>query len=379
MKESLKKPYDLFVTGDVFLQTKDSASRPFTKSVEEIFRQSRISLINLETTLGVGGVKTAKAYNFQTSPEMADYISEIGVTIANVANNHSLDYGENGFVNTVAVLQERGIKSIGHKIKSADEKSVVENIDDKIIGFLAYHGGGKSLIPGIKSEQIAYDIEKLKKQDVDYIVVSFHWGEEYVPYPSPKQQRFAREVIDLGADIIIGHHPHVVQGVEHYNNGLIFYSLGNFNFNVEHRYHERLITTKFGIGVKFNFCEQIEYSLTTVLINSNYQPLVSENHNRKTIESYINQISKPLSNGISSLFWYRIAAKHYFNNHIPSFVLRVRKYGIKHLFQLLFWLIHPKNYRYYFGMISSLFFNDKPKRLFTVNHCLAPKNKHFCL
>lgn len=357
MKNTSLKSWDVLATGDVFLQTKDDVGNPFSPSIEGLFRKSKVSVINLETTIGNVTSPIEKAYTFNTPIEMASYLKTIGIDIANVANNHTLDYGKEGYTTTLKLLAENKVDVIGTKNR-LDNIFCIKEINDVKIGFLAYFGGESSLIQGIDEVNIEQDIIKLKLKNIKYIVVSLHWGEEYVAYPRPKQQILARKIIDFGADIIIGHHPHVAQGIEHYKKGVVFYSLGNFNFNVDHKYHDNLETTKYGFGVKLKFFKTkvcVKYEIIPVTINQYYQTHLLEGEDRSKVIDYIKLLSAPLKSNIGFLFWISQASPHYFKNHLPSYMRRICKYGYKHLMQFLVWLIHPYNYKYYLGLFLSVF------------------------
>ncbi len=355
MDSVLLKQCDILATGDVFLDTKKKGDNPFTYKVEELMKSSKVILINLETTIGSDYNATEKAYTFNIPENKISYLTQFREVIANVANNHTLDYKDEGFKSTIKILAKNKIHTIGSKLEN---ELCVKQFNGIKIGFLAYFGCGNSLISGLDETTIKNNIQELKANKVTRIIISLHWGEEYVLYPSPKQQNLARKIIDYGADIIIGHHPHVSQGIEHYKNGIIFYSLGNFNFNVNHKYHNKLVTTKFSycVKIKLDSNNVIEYEIIPIYINDNFQPCLFSNNNGINILKHINYISKPLYNNINFLFWISHASKHYFKNHLPSFFKRIQTYGINHFIQFLFWLIHPANYKYYFGLIISPFY-----------------------
>ncbi|MHB9019560.1 MAG: CapA family protein, partial [Minisyncoccota bacterium] len=157
-------------------------------------------------------------------------------------NNHIWDYGKDALLDTLKILKENNILSVG-AVENLDEANslVIKEVRENKIGFLAYTDlysnsfeAGRDY-PGISS----FDLEKVSKQiseikasgAVDIIFVSLHWGDEYEGIAGEKQKEISRKLIDAGADVIVGHHPHVVQEFEEYGGGLIFYSLGNFVFD----------------------------------------------------------------------------------------------------------------------------------------------------
>lgn len=144
--------------------------------------------------------------------------------IFNLANNHIFNYGKNGFLETKNLLNQNKIDFI-HSDDSNDE-FLTKEINGITFGFLGF-----DLVSNKLSQQKIIDLVKKNNNKVDWLVVSLHWGNEYIPKPEQWRVDFAHELIDNGADIIAGHHPHVFQTEEWYKNKPIFYSLGNFIFD----------------------------------------------------------------------------------------------------------------------------------------------------
>lgn len=310
----------------------------FSTSVKHLFVSSDHVCINLETTVGIGGAKVAKAYNFQVSPDALRLLVDNHVSICSIANNHSNDYGEQGLQETIQNLNAYQIDYIG--VKNHNQKDLL--INAKKVRLCSYYGNEKGLAR-INQLEIINDIKR-HKSEVDFVFVCLHWGEEYVAYPSPNQQKMAHALVDAGASVIIAHHPHVMQGFEKYKNGLIFYSLGNFNFFVDHPYAKQLIETTKAYCVGLNIEENgtISHEIIPIHINEDWQPTVITNADEKSrFFKYFNCISKPLENSIGNGFWYAEAAPHYFQNHFPSWRKRIKNYGMKHLIKMMKWLIHP--------------------------------------
>jgi len=158
----------------------------------------------------------------------------------NLGNNHIFDYGKVGLFDTISYLDSVGIRHVGagHNAPQA-HLPVIVNANGKRIALLGYYGGGEApkatrTTPGVADRHIGNiqsDIETIRHSNsADYVAVNFHWGTEKADTPGRDQIEFAHAVIDAGADIIIGHHPHVLQGIERYKSGVIVYSLGNFVF-----------------------------------------------------------------------------------------------------------------------------------------------------
>lgn len=210
------------------------------KSVENYFKNSDINFANLEGAIANTNTQSSKrsknSYSFRMPPYMANRIAEAGFNIVAVANNHSRDFGDKGYKQTQEYLKNAEIKIVGNILNTA---TIIE-IKNKKIGFLAfyYFSYANNSIQDITSAKAL--VEKTKKE-CDFLVVSFHGGAEgRNMFRVPKETeifygenrgdvyKFARAVSDAGADLIIGHGPHVLRAMEIYNNSFIAYSLGNF-------------------------------------------------------------------------------------------------------------------------------------------------------
>ncbi|MBP1932907.1 CapA family protein [Ammoniphilus resinae] len=213
---------------------------PFTDAAP-IFQDSDLTMVNLETPLSKRGSAKDKEYTYRSDPRMAEALKKAGVDIVTVANNHALDYGIDAFLDTFDFLNQAGVSFVGGGKNTQEAYSpVTVEVKGKkvsVFGFsrvLAeanWHAGKDT--PGMAS---AYDPE-LVYQAVepiigksDYTIVLLHWGKELAEEPLPYQVELAHGLIDRGVDLVIGSHPHVLQGLEWYKDKLIAYSLGNFIF-----------------------------------------------------------------------------------------------------------------------------------------------------
>ena len=209
-----------------------------------------VFMVNLENAVTTSEDKIEKEFNFKMPSKYLDILRDGGVNIVNVANNHVADYGRAGIDDTIRNLDSAGISFVGIGKNLAEaRRPVIKTIKGKKIGFLGYHGGNSfaatSDSTGIAPRfggYIVADVKRLRPR-VDFLVVNFHWGTEKEIHPEPSQIELAHEVVEAGADLIIGHHPHVLQGVERYHNAVIAYSLGNFVFggNSRHTYETAVI------------------------------------------------------------------------------------------------------------------------------------------
>lgn len=230
---------------------------PFLKT-GYLLRQADLTFANLESPLVSGCPLTVEGMKFCGDPKNAQGLSFAGIDLVSVANNHIFDYGRNGFSETIGILEDNEIEPIGFDYQP------IKGIKGIKIAFLAYDAVSRKL----DLEKLKSDLEKART-DADLVVVSFHWGAEYISQPTSYQKELAHLVIDNGADLIIGHHPHWIQPEETYQGKYIFYSLGNFVFDQmwSERTRKGLILTVFLEGKNITEVEKQE-----VLIEDYCQP-----------------------------------------------------------------------------------------------------------
>src|SRR5882724_6836631 len=203
---------------------------PF-RNVRSLIQGADVSFCNLETALMESGKAMPKRHVIATPRENLDYLARAGFQIANLANNHAMDRGEDACLAMIQLLKGKGVEILGLQ-ESGRAKPVLITRNGVRMGFLSYADYGfRSILMPIRRRIALSDVAELRAR-TDCVVVSLHWGYEYVELPTPAQQRLARSLIDAGAHMIIGHHPHVAQGIEEYRGGLIAYSLGNFQFRI---------------------------------------------------------------------------------------------------------------------------------------------------
>jgi poly-gamma-glutamate capsule biosynthesis protein CapA/YwtB (metallophosphatase superfamily) len=217
-----------------------------SQELRDITSKADIVTINLETPfVDVGsqfkystphGEKTG---SFKSSSANVKALKDLGVDVACLANNHMCDFGCEGVENTIRVLEQNGICKVGagNNIDEA-ERPIILSCKGIQIGFLAfsfqkiqaYPAGAGSFGCSVYDEKRTKSIIKELTHKVHAVIVQMHWGYTNYSYPTPEQIRIGRELIDAGATIVMGHHPHVIQGYEYYKKGLIVYSLGNLIF-----------------------------------------------------------------------------------------------------------------------------------------------------
>jgi poly-gamma-glutamate capsule biosynthesis protein CapA/YwtB (metallophosphatase superfamily) len=209
------------------------------RDLAPFLRSADIAFVNLEAPFSDRGRKVESGMIFKAEPEMVEALKLAGIDIVSTANNHARDCGAYGVSYTWQWLAMNGIAAAGTGMTPADAHSgVVLKVNGVRFGFLAYtydqsNGNYRDVdarIALMNPADLVRDIASLRKR-ADVIVVSMHAGVEYRPKPNAQQQAFAHLAIDRGARIVVGAHPHVVQPVERYRGGVIFYSLGNLVFD----------------------------------------------------------------------------------------------------------------------------------------------------
>ena len=190
----------------------------FFKNVRRVFELDDLTLVNLENPFTNAAKKANKKFRFKGDPSYVNILKEGSVEMVNIANNHIYDYLEQGYKDTLDTLEKEGILYSGEgNIAYYQAKGIT-------IGSVGYTGWDTS----IKKKLLA-DIETVREKS-DLVIASFHWGSEYSNYPNSVQLELGRLCIDKGVDVVVGHHPHVIQGIENYRGKYIVYSLGNFCF-----------------------------------------------------------------------------------------------------------------------------------------------------
>jgi len=215
-----------------------SPSYPFLRTAD-LIRRADVAFANLESPITSRGVAQG-GISLRADPSAAEGLVDAGFDIVSLANNHVLDYGEAGLLDTVDALEKMGILYAGLKRGTVEGPSpVVLEVRGLRLAFLAYdhvggyheaaHGG----FGGPAHLDLASACEDVRRaaEEADLVVVSLHWGTEYLPAPDDSQREIAHGLLEAGADLIIGHHPHVIAAVGFYDDGLAAYSLGNFVFD----------------------------------------------------------------------------------------------------------------------------------------------------
>lgn len=233
---------------------------------------------NLEGPIKTTYVPSGKTIHFRFKPDTVDVIKKAGINIVSIANNHSQDQGNLGFEETKQYLRKGGIFYFGHPRNEDNENVFITNVDETKIAFIGFD----DTIFKIDQNGVSNLIKEVHK-NVDYVIISIHWGVEYVHQPNQRQKDLAHSFIDSGADIVLGHHPHVVQTMEIYNEKPIFYSLGNFVFDQWFS-----VDTQEGLSVALSMNdEDIEAYLFPYKIPKSQPVLMNEEEKAKFLEKFI--------------------------------------------------------------------------------------------
>lgn len=330
----------LVFCGDTMLHPTAFGATPF-KQVEHITRNAHLAFCNLEACVGAIGEARKKRHILSTRVEDFVFLKEAGFHVLNLANNHTQDFGTKACREMITNLRDQGFKLVGLAAQG-DAIPVIMEVNGRKIGLLGYanYGFQDDLMP-LRPSKVIAAVSSLK-QDVDLVIVSLHWGFELVQYPSPWQQRFARQLIECGAHLVIGHHPHVIQGIERFKNGLIAYSLGNFQFRLDGMSESLSVGNGIILSTEVTDRGKIDYQLISV--QTTQEKEVVPDIDQQNIRERVAVLSCPLQGRrIARLFWLQEASKRYFPLQIEAWRYRIREFGLREVPRLVQWFCNPLN------------------------------------
>ena len=286
----------------------------FLQNVKDIFSADDLTIANFEGTLTDSDEREDKTFAFKAPASYASILTGGSVEAVNTANNHSHDYGDQSFDDTLAALDDAGIVHFGY------DETAVMNVKGIKVGLVGIY----ELYDHLEREQQLKDnIAKVKADGAQLIVVIFHWGNETETVPDSNQTTLGRIAIDEGADLVCGHHPHVLQGIETYKGRNIVYSLGNFCFggnsspsDMDTMIYQQTFTIDADGVKKDNVTNIIPCSISSAAYDgyNNYQPTPAEGDEATRILGKINERSSWISTAEGSTF----TAKYNSNNDSQS-------------------------------------------------------------
>ncbi len=274
--------YQLYRGSDYFLQ-----------NVKTIFAEDDLTIINMEGPLTESTERNGEKFAFKGAPGFVDILSGSSVEAANLANNHSHDYGEQGFEDTKRILSDAGITAFGY-----DETALItiKGIKIGLVGIYELHDHLE------RARQLKDNIAKVKQEGADLIITIFHWGNERETVPDSNQLELGHIAIDYGADLVAGHHPHILQGIEEYRGKYIVYSLGNFCFggnsapdDMDTMIFQQTFTIQSGEVLTDENITLIPCSISSETGFNNYQPTPAEGSEAERILQKIDERSAQIN------------------------------------------------------------------------------------
>ncbi len=255
----------------------------FLKKVKGTFLKDDLTIANLEGPLTTAKKHQKKRFAFKGLPNYVNILKNSSVEVVSLANNHSQDYYQKGFNDTKSILKKNKISYFGYS------QTCIKTVKGIKIGFLGY------AFPSSLTSSMKKSIKNLKKK-TDIVIVYFHWGIERDKKPQSSQRKLAKQVLNCGVDLIVGSHPHVLQGIETYKGKKIVYSLGNFCFGGNKNpsdkdtmiyQHTFMLNNKKIVKQK---CKIIPCMITSKKSRNNYQPTIVKGKDAKRVLKKVNKI-----------------------------------------------------------------------------------------
>lgn len=349
--------------GDISFQGKsaDNPSAHIFSSIIPDLKNANLTIANLENPLLEQGRPVPGKCTLRGSVGWAQILKETGIRVLSLANNHIMDYGEDGLFSTIKALESSGLYYVGAGrnkeqacspifLDLAGQNIAILSRTSVIVSSPSYAGKNQPGVAFLDIKETKRDIKNCK-QETDIVILIIHWGVEEYKYPSPDQSRLAREFVEAGADLIIGHHPHVLQGIEKVSNGLVCYSLGNFIFdeflwsfiNKDGLHQENVFklspdNRKSGIlKVYFNDTDIESYEIMPTLIQSNGTVQIDDTMERR---DGLNRLCSRLNWPAYNLFWRFYSLKQEWHLRIKPLLRgifswqKIKKIRPKHFKQL---------------------------------------------
>lgn len=268
-------------------QAEEGDATYFLRNVADLFVSDDLTVVNMEGALTEGGERADKKFAFRGKPEYAKILSSASVEAATLANNHSQDYGQTGYDDTIAALDAEGVQSFGYdRIAYLD----VKGVKVALIGSYFPEDSAEN------TKEMTDNIAAARAEGAQLVIVYVHWGQEHEYDITEGQQTAGRAAIDAGADLVVGSHPHVVQGWEVYQGRYIVYSLGNFcfggNTNPDDKdclIFQQTFTVTGDTVAKNDDVDFIAASVSTETDRNTYQPILAEGDEKARIEAKVQE------------------------------------------------------------------------------------------
>lgn len=319
---------EIYCLGDLMLHSRyneiasERGSDFVFEKVSSVLHQPDILFANLEAVLSSKGKAATGKLCLRGSHYYLEALKNHNVGIISLANNHSFDFGVDAHADMVSQLDNMGIVSVGAGINlEASRKMKTIEKGGIRFGFLAYssrttkgsdYAGRDS--PGVAPLEVDIVIADVVRyrSEVDHLIVSLHWGVEYAEYPTPDQMRIGHKIIDAGASLIVGHHPHIIQGYEKYKDGIILYSLGNF-FDSDLEWHgaDKTYRSKLKEADRESILAQVRFSKNEIVdiefvptwLNDDGQPEVAEGKREQELRAKFIRRSEVIARPDFEAYW----------------------------------------------------------------------------
>jgi poly-gamma-glutamate capsule biosynthesis protein CapA/YwtB (metallophosphatase superfamily) len=326
----------------------DGQGKEIAFEVRKIFMEADLAIGNIECPLTDAEEPFWNYFRTLKARKAAGTcLKDLGITVGSLANNHIADYGPQGMADTIAVLEKQGISWVGAGWSPEEaRRPLILKKDGLKLGILALAQPEISASTrlgwgaGVLEDDYAFNRMVSLSSEVDIAIAYLHFGVEFSGYPTPQQVRLSRGLVDAGAKLVIGHHPHVPQGYEHYKDGFIAYSLGNFIFDMAGGPHK---LPRLGLLVQADFENKRLNDLKIVPVDTRggMTKLLTPDEKMEA-EQYVNQLSEVLADPQKLTEAYYFTCRNNFEIHINAFshdiFMRRNWMHVRHrILQQLFW------------------------------------------
>lgn len=322
----------MLICGDFFVNTATTTNdwkqitNKFHEDIISLIQNADISLVNLEAPATSSSDKILKSGPpLRMDPYILSNVSQIGFNGVTLANNHIMDFGPEGLIDTLSGTKDLGLLTCGAglNIHEAIQPIIIQRPDGLKVFVFSFcekeFGVSDENIPGsawISHPSALLEVEKCR-DSADFILVIAHGGLECIPLPPPERQAQLRQFIDAGADIVIGHHPHVPQGWEKHNDGYIFYSTGNFIFDDRGGPHSPETEWGFMIQLQFDSKKITDLGLILTENKKGTVKLIEDRSSLKNKIEYLNVLSGILQDPkLYCQYWQEITIRQYYDQYV---------------------------------------------------------------